>query len=185
MKLSLREKRLMVLAACTVAVTALYALVLSPAWARWTRLQTKVSEKRREVQKLQREQRRDSYSQEVEVARRLGPLYVESEAAAHAAQLLRRLGKAAEASGMAIGGLQVLEAEVEGNTKRFPVQFSAEGDLAGLTDFLFRLTLQSPTLDLERLSIQGREAESDRLTVQARLSSLAALAASTKKGGRR
>ncbi|HJU75548.1 MAG TPA: hypothetical protein VJ717_17520 [Gemmatimonadaceae bacterium] len=172
-----RERRTLVLAALVSALAIVTAYAVLPFARRWTAREDAIAAKREQLARLRwlvrNETRLTRMADEKERALDAAPrrLLVGESASLASAELQRVVLEHAESSRLQVQQVDVAaatadaEAQLGTEGRTVGARLSAVGDVAGLADFLERLTRGSTYARMHELDVQPNAARGDLLTI--------------------
>lgn len=160
-----RPNLIVITALAALALWALFASVVNPAWARWNRLQRELVMQRRQLSHLRAAVARQQTERDSDVGRTLTPLWMKPSDAEHGAYTTRMITRLCEQTGMELQSVEPMTARQEKDCLRHPARISVTGDLSGVTDMLLGINMLKGALDVERLSLRSNDSRGN-LTVE-------------------
>lgn len=172
MKLSAREGKLVAAGLVVAVLIVAYLKVVDPAWREWNELTIDLANQRRELAKLKAAGNQPDQSAMVAKIRpQFGALLTNDSEAAHAAAKIQALERICKVSGLRIRSYHPLASSLlDDHWRRYPLKVVVEGDIAELTDTLFRINNELMLMDVERMDIRRHSDRTDQLNCDLLLS---------------
>ncbi len=171
MRLSGRERKIVLAGVVTAALVGLYLKFVDPAWAEWNRLQQELTKQQRELDRRKAAANQPDYTELASRVRpQFGALLDSDSEAAHVGAKMQAMERICQISGLQIDSYHPLAPSIaDDHWRRHPVKVTVGGSVAALTDALFRINndalmlLDVQRLDVRRKSDQGSDLSCDLL----------------------
>jgi len=172
MRVSAREGKLLLAGVVVAVLVVAYLKVVDPAWREWNELTLDLANQKRELARLKAAQHRPDYSSlEAKIRPQFGALLTNDSEAAHAAAKIQAMERICKVSGLRILSYHPLATSTVGDHwRRHPLKVLLEGDIAELTDTLFRINNELMLMDVERMDLRRQSDKTDQLNCDLLLS---------------
>ncbi|NCO41712.1 MAG: hypothetical protein AUJ96_31120 [Armatimonadetes bacterium CG2_30_66_41] len=159
MRFSRRERKIVLAGVGAAALVGLFLKFVDPAWTEWNRLQQELTAQQRELDRRKAATNQPDYTELASQVRpQFGALLDSDSEAAHVGAKMQAMERICQISGLQIGSYHPLAPSIaDDHWRRHSVKVTVEGNVAALTDALFRISNDAQMLlDVQRLDIRHK-----------------------------